>query len=146
MNITIRKCMISDATFIRELCKDHLGYDYPMDKFEENLRKLMAAPNHLLLVAENNNQLLGFAHASDMYVIYGPPMKLLSAIVVDEKYRGYGVAHELVSAVEKWAKDSGVAGIRLYSGAERSDANAFYKHAGYEFVKAEMQFIKIFEK
>lgn len=144
MNITVRKCMISDAAFIRELCKDHLGYDYPMEKFEENLRKLMAAPNHLLLVAENQNQLLGFVHASDMYVIYGPPTKLLSAIAVDEKYRGYGVAHALIEAVEKWAKDSGVSGIRLYSGAERSDANAFYKHNGYEFVKAEMQFLKTF--
>ena len=34
MNITIRKCMISDAPRIREISKRALGFDYPQDKFE----------------------------------------------------------------------------------------------------------------
>ena len=144
MNITIRKCMISDAHNIRELSKSALGFEYPEDKFEESIRRLMATRSNIIYVAENNNQFVGFAHGADFDVIYGPHLKVLRAIAVVEKYRRYGAAELLLNAVENWAKKSGAEGIRIYGGSERAAANAFYKACGYEFVKPEFKFKKDF--
>lgn len=143
MNISVRKCMISDAPVIRGLIQRHLGYEYPADKFEENLRRLISSPSNIIFVAENGNQLLGFAHACDYAIIYGPPTKALSSIAVVEEYRRYGVANALMDAIEKWAKDAGAESVRLYSGSERKDAVAFYKSRGYEFFKSDYQFKKV---
>lgn len=143
MNISVRKCMISDAPVIRELIQQHLGYEYPADKFEKNLRRLISSPSNIIFVAENGNQLLGFAHACDYAIIYGPPTKALSSIAVVEEYRRYGVASALMDAIEKWAKDAGAESVRLYSGSERKDAVAFYKSRGYEFFKSDYQFKKV---
>jgi len=144
MNITIRKCMISDARNIRTLSKEALGFDYPEDKFEENIRRLMATKCNIIYVAENNNTFLGFAHACDFDVIYGPPLKVLRAIAVVKEFRRYGAAEKLLQAVEAWAKKTGAEGVRIYGGTERTAANAFYKSCGYEFVKPESKFKKDF--
>jgi len=142
MKIDVRKCMISDAPAIRSLIQQHLGYEYPEDKFEENLRKLMSSPSNIIYVAENGKQFLGYAHACDYGIIYGPPTKALSSIAVVEEYRRYGVANALMDAVETWAKKNGAENMRLYSGSERTDAVGFYKARGYEFFKSDYQFKK----
>ena len=144
MNITIRKCMISDAHNIRELSKAALGFEYPEDKFEENIRRLMATKSNIIFVAENNNRFLGFAHGCDFDVIYGPPLKVLRAIAVIDEYRRCGAAAKLLEAVEAWAKKTGAEGLRIYGGSERTAANAFYKSQGYDFVKPESKFKKDF--
>lgn len=144
MNITIRKCMISDAEDIRKLSKSALGFDYPSDKFEESIRRLMGTSSNKIYVAENNNRFIGFAHGADFDVIYGPHLKVLRAIAVVEEYRRYGAAEKLLDAIEAWAKKTGAEGIRIYGGSERAAANAFYKACGYEFVKPEFKFKKDF--
>ena len=142
MKIDVRKCMISDAPFIHQLIQQYLGYDYPADQFEKNLRRLMSSPSNVIYVAENGRQFLGYAHACDYGVIYGPPTKALSSIAVVEEYRRYGVANALMEAIEKWAKANGAESVRLYSGSERTDAVAFYKSRGYEYFKSDYQFKK----
>ena len=144
MNITIRKCMISDARNIRALSRAALGFEYPEDKFEESLRRLMGNKSNIIYVAENNGRFLGFAHGCDFDVLYGPPLKVLRAIAVVEEYRRYGAAEKLLEAVEAWAKKTGAEGVRIYGGSERTAANAFYKACGYEFVKPESKFKKDF--
>ena len=142
MNITVRKCMISDAPHIRALIQQDLGYEYAEEAFEQNLRRIMSSSSNIIYVAENGNQFLGYAHACDYGVIYGPPTKALSSIAVVEEYRRYGVAKMLMEAVEAWAKKNGAESVRLYSGSERKDAVAFYKSMGYEFFKSDYQFKK----
>ena len=144
MNITIRKCRISDAPRIRELSRHLLGFDYPEDKFEANIRRLMTRESNLLLVAENNGAMLGFAHACDFDILYGPHLKILRAIAVDDRYRGCGVGKRLLEAVEEWAQRTGASGVRIYSGTERTAAIALYKSCGYEFVKPETKYKKDF--
>lgn len=144
MNIKIRKCMISDVENIRELSKSALGFEYPAEKFEENIRKLMGKRSNIILVAENNGQFVGFAHACDFDVIYGPHLKVLRAIAVIEKYRRYGAAKKLLAAIEDWARSNDAEGVRIYGGTERTAANSFYKTCGYDFVKSESKFKKDF--
>lgn len=144
MNITIRKCMISDAQRIREISKKALGFDYPQDKFEENIRRLMASGSNCIFVAENNETFIGYCHVCDFDVVYGPKLSILRAIAVEEEYRRYGTAKKLLEAAEAWSKRHGSEGMRIYGGSERTAANAFYKSCGYDFVKPESKFKKDF--
>lgn len=144
MNITIRKCMISDAARIRELSKAALGFEYPENKFEESIRRLMGTQSNRIFIAESGNKVLGYAHACDFDILYGPPLKVLRAIAVDKEYRRYGTASKLMEAVENWAKKTGAEGVCIYGGSERLDAIAFYKAIGYKFVKPESKFEKNF--
>ena len=144
MNFTIRKCMISDAAEVRELSKEALGFNYPADQFEANIRRLMASPSNIIYVAENNGSFVGFAHGCDFDVIYGPKLKVLRAIAVKDEYRRYGAAKKLMDAIESWAKASGAKGVRIYGGTERHAANNFYKSCGYDFVKPESKYKKDF--
>ena len=145
MNITIRKCMISDAPYIRSLSEEILGFEYPIEKFEENIRRLMGDPSNCIYVAENQGTVLGFAHVCDFDILYGPNLKVLRAIAVDANYRRYGIASKLMEAAEGWAKRHGAEGMRIYGGADRKDATPFYKTCGYEIVKAEVQYKKDFK-
>lgn len=144
MNITVRKCMISDAAKVHELSKKALGFEYPAEEFEANIRRLMASPSNIIYVAENNGNFVGFAHGCDFDVIYGPKLKVLRAIAVEEEYRRYGAAQQLMQAIENWARATGAKGIRIYGGTERRAANSFYKSCGYDFVKAESKYKKDF--
>ncbi len=145
MNVSIRKCMISDAPYIRDLSKEILGFDYPVDKFEENIRRLMGTSSNCIYIAENAGTILGFAHACDFDIMYGPKLKVLRAIAVDANYRRYGIATKLMEAVEGWAQRHGAEGIRIYGGADRKDATPFYKTCGYDIVKPEVQYKKDFK-
>lgn len=144
MNITIRKCMISDAHNVRNLSMQALGFDYPEDKFEENIRRLMASGSNCIFIAENNHAFVGYCHVADFDVVYGPKLSVLRAIAVVDEYRRYGAAKKLMEAAEAWAKRHGSEGMRIYGGTERTAANIFYKSCGYSFVKPESKFKKDF--
>ena len=144
MNIVVRKCMISDAAHIRELSQKALGFDYPADQFEANIRRLMGTSSNIIYVAENNGHFVGFAHGCDFDVIYGPKLKVLRAIAVEDEYRRFGAARKLMEAIENWAKATGALGVRIYGGTERAAANTLYKACGYSFVKPESKYKKDF--
>ena len=49
-----------------------------------------------------------------------------------------------MAVAERWAKEMGAAGVRLNSGAGRTEAHAFYRHIGYTSEKQQLRFLKEF--
>lgn len=49
-----------------------------------------------------------------------------------------------MEAAENWAKEIGATGVRLNSGADRTNAHAFYRNIGYEVKKQQIRFLKEF--
>ena len=143
MNITIRRVMVSDTKPIYELCKTELGYDFPESQIEANIRRMMGEPNNLLLVAESGEEVVGFVHAHNHEPVYAPPMKSVVALAVKPTYREQGLGHQLVHAVEHWARESGAAGVRVNSNENMNSALSFYKSMGYEYIKTQYNFRKM---
>ncbi len=52
-------------------------------------------------------------------------------LVVDERYEGRGIARALMATVERWARERGLAHVRLSTGAANHGARAFYERIGY---------------
>lgn len=53
-------------------------------------------------------------------------------LVTAEEFEGLGVGRSLVSVVEAWARERGLANVTLETGIRNARARAFYERAGFE--------------
>lgn len=96
----------------------------------------------LLLVAEADSQIAGFAYAE---VQHQPddctpaPYVSLDMIGVSESHRGKGIARAIMSKVESWACDKGISIIQLVVGESNVPAIRLYESLGYRTVMRKMQ-------
>lgn len=142
MDIKIRRCEIGDADAICELNKNEMGYDYPKAETEEKLKKLLESDKDRIFVATLDGAVVGYVHANDYDTIYAPHMKNIMGIAVQSEFKKKGAGRALLLAVEKWAKESGARGVRLVSGATRTDAHEFYRRCGFGCEKRQINFKK----
>jgi GNAT superfamily N-acetyltransferase len=84
-----------------------------------------------LLVAKDNNQIIG-----TVTVAYVPQMGRVKAwiddLVVDETYRGQGIARHLMEMSIDQAKKRNCQNLNLTSGDDRSAAHGFYESMGFK--------------
>ena len=145
MNFKIRRCMVSDARHIYELCRISLGYDFTEQQVESNVRRLMGSPENLLMVAvDEDDECVGFIHANNHDPVYAPPMKDIMALAIYDEYRHKGIGKQLVAAVEDWAIRTGAHGLRVNSGIEQKSAVVFYKSCGFDYIKTNYNLRKMF--
>lgn len=140
--ITVRECALTDCESIYLLNKNDLGYDFPLDKTAKRLEMILGSNKDKIFVAEYGGKVIGYIHACDYDVIYGPSMKNILGLAVDSHYRKLGAGKALLTAAENWAKETGSAGVRLCSGAQRKGAHEFYKRCGYICSKEQLNFKK----
>jgi len=87
----------------------------------------------VLLVAEEDGEVVGLASLHvGLALEYDGDAGKLSAIVVDERNRGRGIARALVSAIELEARRRGCVLLFLTAAERRRDAHAFYRAVGFE--------------
>lgn len=140
--ITVRECALTDCESIYLLNKNDLGYDFPIEKTAKRLQMILKSEKDKIFVAEYGGKVIGYIHACDYDVIYGPSMKNILGLAVDSHYRKLGAGKALLTAAENWAKETGSAGVRLCSGAQRKGAHEFYKRCGYICSKEQLNFKK----
>lgn len=140
--ITVREGALSDCESIYLISRNDLGYDYPLKETAVRLEMILKSKKDKVFVAEYGGRVIGYIHACDYDVIYAPSMKNILGLAVDSRYRRLGAGKALLSAAESWAKETGAAGIRLCSGAERKEAHEFYKNCGYTCSKQQLNFKK----
>ena len=140
----IRRATEQDVQGIFRL-NQAFGYEYPLKATAEKLRAAVSDPGQCVLVAEEADGVLsGYIHLEDYDTLYFPHMKNILGLIVLPEYRKRGIASALLTDGETWAKDTGAAGIRLVSGAERAPAHACYRKAGYTEQKLQKNFKKLF--
>lgn len=144
--INIRLATENDYKGIFELNSFAFGYYYPQEKTAERLKNILGRDTDRIWVACEDNLIVGYIHGADYECTYSDSLKNVMAIAVDERFRGKGIGRELLTALEKWAEESGCVGVRLVSGFNREVAHGFYCHCGYVLKKDQKNFVKIFER
>ena len=144
MAVTIQIADISHASAITRLSREALGYDYPEEAARRNLSSILDRPSDRVFVALSGGVVVGYVHACDYQVLYAPAMKNIMGIAVDPSHRRKGIGTALLTAVENWARESGAAGVRLVSGASRTQAHQFYRSQGYGDGREQQNFKKLF--
>ena len=131
MNITIRKCMISDAPYIRSLSEEILGFEYPIEKFEENIRRLMGDPSNCIYVAENQGTVLGFAYLAAFNPRSAYRRSADLSIYVRADCLHAHVGSLLLMHIEELARAQGIANIISIITGSNERSCAFHEKNGF---------------
>ena len=126
----IRKVKLSDAAAVQRLNAECLGYDFDREATEAQLKRLLESDQHLILVAEEGGQVIGYAHAASYDCLYFPFLLNLLALAVAQDFQGQGHGRELMQALREEGKAAGYTGIRINSGISRPSAHEFYRSLG----------------
>lgn len=141
----IRLAKETDASAIQKINCEQLGYDYPVQKTAENLKRLLADnAHHLILIYEDDasKNVVGYVHVELYEETYFAPMFNIMALAVDGSVQHKGIGTKLMAEVEKIARKAGIKEIRLNSGEKRLAAHKFYENLGYTSNKMQKRFGK----
>ena len=129
--VTIRKATMNDAPRLAELSAV-LGYPVEVDVMARRLPRLLARPEHLVLVAEATaNLVVGWIHAGEQDILEVGRFGEILGLVVGDQHRGQGIGRRLVQEVELWARERGLDRVSVRSNVVRNESHPFYKRAGY---------------
>ena len=142
--LKIRKAEICDASALARLSRDGMGYDFPIEKTEENLKGALSKEYEAVFVAVFGENIVGYAHACDYCLLFSEKYVNLLGISVDENHTRKGIGRALIAEVEAWAKSRNACGVRLVSGESRVGAHKFYEKCGYTSKKNQKNFKKLF--
>lgn len=140
--LKIRQANLQDATAINEINGKSLGYPMSLEATEKILQQLVDSQREVILLAEEDQQVLGVLHGELYQTLYSPLLTNVLGLAVTQTDQGKGVGTALLRAFEKWSRQQGATGVRLNSGAERELAHEFYQKNGYRKVKMQANFKK----
>lgn len=141
MGTVFRPAARADAGALVPLLGE-LGYPAPEASVAARLAHLEGDAGQAVFVAEVEGVLSGWIHVQEFLSLVSEPAALVTGLVVDRDVRRRGVGRGLMAVAEGWARERGLASLRLRSQVKRQDAHAFYLRLGYEVVKTQLQFRK----
>jgi GNAT superfamily N-acetyltransferase len=139
--VAIRPARLTDATAFAGLATQ-LGYLSSPPQVEERIKAVLHDPKHLILAADSEGRVVGWAHAYVCCLVESDTYVELGGLVVDESHRGRGIGAKLLEEVERWARQMGARTVFLRSNIIRQEAHKFYAARGYEQFKTQHAFRK----
>lgn len=131
-----------DAPAVAELATQ-LGYPARAEEIAERMSRVAAGGADVaLLVADDHERVVAWAHVELRDTLVAPPAAQLMALVVADGERDRGVGRALLQATESWALDHGCATLLVATRITRTRAHRFYRREGYVLNKTS----HIFEK
>ena len=140
-NLIFRKATRADVpAIVRMLADDFLGSqredlsDPLPESYYAAFGQIDRDPNHELLVAELNNQVIGTMHLffSPSLSYQGGLRAQIESVRVESKYRSHGIGAQMVRFAIQRARERGAHIVQLTSENNRKDAHRFYERLGYK--------------
>ena len=139
-NVTFRIAGLEDLSeIVRMMADDFLGrdrerYEHPIpESYIKAFNEIDADPNNELIVAENENGVIGMLQLTYTPSIsfQGGKRATVESVRIDERYRGLGIGREMMLWVIARARHAGCISMQLTTNLEREDAHRFYKNLGF---------------
>ena len=136
-NILIRKANESDLLSIKKLMDELVE---AMDKTEdidpqlilENCQNLLRYPNSYLLVAEIEDNIVGFINFTTRKTVLHPGLSgLIDELVITKSHRNKGIGKQLLLAAIEKCKQLGCCEVEVSTENVNSKARKFYKRCGF---------------
>ncbi len=132
--ILVRVAQVSDIPSLVPLMKQ-LGYPTSQKELAARFKRFIKNDGYSVVVAVSEDKVVGFVAWSVSSVFVLDKVRFhIEGLIVDEKYRGYGVGKKLMLFVEDIARKFSPAIIDLTSGLRRAKdgSHEFYKTLGYQ--------------
>ena len=131
----IQKAEAKDLPMITELaCK--LWPDHTVEEMRAEFAEVIAKPDSAFFLAYVEDVPIGFAQCQLRYdYVEGTgssPVGYLEGIYVAEEYRKHGIARELLTACEGWAKEKGCTEFASDCELENTQSLQFHLNVGFE--------------
>lgn len=137
--MSIRRAEVADKPAIRDVARRSLQASYSLGPQaitsaieewygEERLDETLEDDDHVLLVAVEDGQVVGFSEST----LAGDGIGTLLWLHVDPAYRGRGIASELFDGTTSELESIGADRIHGRVLADNADGNAFYRSKGFE--------------
>jgi len=131
-NLQIRKIHSEDLNFIyKSICElenEELDFEAFKDIFHENI----ANPNNLYLIAENENEGVGFIsfHTQNLLHHCGRVGEI-QEFFINEKYRGKGIGRQLIEKIMQYAEEHKLKSIEVTTNKRRVENVMIYENLGF---------------
>ncbi|WP_240125785.1 GNAT family N-acetyltransferase [Thermomonas alba] len=141
LDVDLRPAVLGDADDVaRLLCE--LGYPCDTAEASERISAILANERQALILARRNGAVCGLVALDFMYYLpLGTTTCRVTALVVSAGAQGQGLGRALLKEAERRARAGGAARIELTSGAQRTEAHAFYRACGYS--DSSVRFVKL---
>lgn len=136
MNITYKEERLSASEYINFLKRTNLGSQYPKERFESRIEKLVKNVSISLVARNDENKVVGvlFGLTDFAYWLY------VTDLGVDRDYEGQGIGKTLMKKAHEIA--GGEKDIAVYLIANE-DAIPFYEKIGMKLSNEVMEYSKI---
>jgi ribosomal protein S18 acetylase RimI-like enzyme len=114
-----------------EVVEDTNGFD--LEQSVINIRELMKDPDHCMLVARDQSQILGLISFSNRKTILHPgPSGLIDELVVAKTSRGSGIGKQLTLAAVNKCRELGCCEVEVSTEKSNKRARKFYGTLGFD--------------
>lgn len=131
--ISVRAATVNDITTLQNLFLQ-LGYQTSCEQIETRLKQ--GSDNLCTLVAVSGENVCGVIVIHFIVPVHEEGLwGMISALVIDESYRGEGIGQKLLAEAELVAQGKMCTQIELSSSKARIQAHKFYERHGYTEVR-----------
>jgi GNAT superfamily N-acetyltransferase len=139
-NIIVRSAKSIDVpvmvNLLYQLFSIEKDFTFDEEKHRRGLGLLVEAQSAKVLVAEAGGQVVGMLTAQiSISSAEGKIAATLEDMVVDFKFRGQGIGHILMGAMEQWAVSAGISRLQLLADNTNLPALKYYDSLGWQETK-----------
>ncbi|WGL60078.1 GNAT family N-acetyltransferase [Pigmentibacter sp. JX0631] len=147
MEFVLREMNKFDSVKCKELTVQ-LGYPEQLIDFDKRFSLINKLPHHHLVVGETlaDKNVIAWMHLEIRYLLFSTFRVEISALIVDERFRGNGVGRRLLNYAENWTKNCGFKEVFLYNQSNIEEESNFCLKNGFQYIKDLKMFIKSLDK
>lgn len=105
---------------------------------EEYFQKILTEPHSLVLVAEEEENLLGFVHLywglSSVFFLKPQKFVVIEDLLVKKEFRRQGIGRQLMVCAQQWAREQKADLVELNVWEFNDTGRSFYESLGYKTV------------
>lgn len=132
-NLQIRKVESKDLDFIyKSICElENEELDFRI--FEEIFNENISNPNNFYLIAENENEALGFVtfHTQNLLHHCGLVGEI-QEFFIDKKHRGKGIGRQLIEKIMQFSEENNLKSIEVTTNRIRAENVLIYENLGFK--------------
>lgn len=129
----IEKLRSEDIKELLGLYRELMPYNNSEEKALEIYNKMLMDEKYLVLVAKENNKIVGSALAVCCMLLgyEGRNFLVIEDVIVKNEFRGLGIGSKLMKSIDEFAVKSNCGYSILVSKAYRKKAHEFYERLGF---------------